>query len=59
MMKELRDYAPVGDKQIQKMQELQEKKKVLLILPCGYDQGAFSSGHKLADGTLCELAADF
>ena len=35
------------------------EKKVGLDLPCGYDQGAFSSGHELADGTLCELAADF
>ena len=59
MMKELRDPAPVGYKQIHTMQEMQEKKKFLLILPCGYDQGALSSGHELADGTLCELAADF
>jgi len=35
------------------------EKKVGLDLPCGYDQRALSSGHELADGTLCELAADF
>jgi hypothetical protein len=31
----------------------------VLILPCGYDQGALSGGHELADCTLGELAAGF
>jgi hypothetical protein len=51
----------VGKSQFTKCSILQvnrdKKKRFLLILPCRYDQGAFSSGHELADSTLGKLAA--